>query len=83
MGVTIKDIAEKTGVSITSVSLVLNKKENRISEKTKQLIESTALELNYLPNRSAINLATKKNKHDRSRDSRRHVLPLFRHGKTV
>jgi LacI family transcriptional regulator len=60
MGVTIKDIAQKTGVSITSVSLVLNKKENRISEKTKQLIEAAAQELHYSPNQSAISLATKK-----------------------
>jgi LacI family transcriptional regulator len=60
MGVTIKDIAQKTGVSITSVSLVLNKKENRISAKTKQLIEAAAQELNYSPNQSAFSLATKK-----------------------
>ncbi|MDR3284627.1 MAG: LacI family transcriptional regulator [Treponema sp.] len=60
MGVTIKDIARKTGLSITSISLVLNKKENRISEKTKQIIESAAEEMHYSPNQAAISLATKK-----------------------
>jgi LacI family transcriptional regulator len=60
MGVTIKDIAKKTGLSITTVSLVLNKKESRISEKTKQMIENIAQELHYSPNQAAISLATKK-----------------------
>ncbi|GHT68721.1 LacI family transcriptional regulator [Spirochaetia bacterium] len=60
MGVTIKDIAKRTGLSITTISLVLNKKENRISEKTKQIVESAAQELNYSPNQAAISLSTKK-----------------------
>jgi LacI family transcriptional regulator len=60
MGVTIKDIAKKTGLSITTVSLVLNKKESRISEKTKQVVEHTAQELRYSPNQAAISLATRK-----------------------
>ena len=40
MGVTIfEDVwLKKTGLSITTVSLVLNKKDNRISERTRQLI---------------------------------------------
>ena len=60
MGVTIKDVAKKTGLSITTVSLVLNKKDNRISERTRQLIESAAQELNYTPNPTAVSLVTKK-----------------------
>jgi LacI family transcriptional regulator len=60
MGVTIKDIAEKTGLSITTISLVLNKKESRIPEKTRQIVENTALELHYLPNQAAKSLATRK-----------------------
>ena len=39
MAVTLKDIAEKVGVSVTTVSLVLNQKDdNRISDVTKQKI---------------------------------------------
>ncbi|MDR1575611.1 MAG: LacI family transcriptional regulator [Treponema sp.] len=60
MGVTIKDIAKRTGLSITTISLVLNKKENRIPEKTRQIIESAAQELNYSPNQVAVSLSTKK-----------------------
>lgn len=60
MGVTIKDVAKKCGLSITTVSLVLNNKENRISEKTKQMITEAAQELNYIPNRMAVGLASKK-----------------------
>lgn len=60
MGVTIKDVAKKCGMSITTVSLVLNNKNSRISEKTKQIIMETAQKLNYVPNRMAVGLATKK-----------------------
>ena len=60
MGVTIKDVAKKTGLSITTVSLVLNKKESRIPEKTRQIIENVAQELKYTPNQAAISLSTKK-----------------------
>ena len=60
MGVTIKDIAQKCGLSITTVSLVLNNKDSRISEKTRQMITEAAQELNYVPNRMAVGLATKK-----------------------
>jgi LacI family transcriptional regulator len=60
MGVTIKDVAKKTGLSITTISLVLNKKENRIPEKTRQLVETAVQELNYAPNQAAISLSTKK-----------------------
>ena len=60
MGVTIKDIAKKTGLSITTISLVLNKRESRIPEKTRQIIENAAQELHYSPNQAAISLSTKK-----------------------
>ncbi|GMO50989.1 MAG: hypothetical protein Pg6C_15370 [Treponemataceae bacterium] len=56
MGITMKGIAPKTGVS-----LVLNKKATRISEKNKQLIEAAAQELHYSPNQSAISFDIKKN----------------------
>ena len=60
MGVTIKDVARRTGLSVTTVSLVLNKKESRISERTRQLVETAAQELNYTPNQTAVSLATKR-----------------------
>jgi LacI family transcriptional regulator len=47
MKITVRDIAEKAGVSATSVSLVLNDKPSRITEETKQKIISTAKELGY------------------------------------
>ncbi len=56
MRTTIKDIANKTNLSITTVSLVLNNKESKISERTKQLVLQTAKELNYRPNQLAIGL---------------------------
>lgn len=60
MGVTIKDVAKRTGLSITTVSLVLNKKESRIPEKTRMIIESAAQELKYAPNQAAVSLSTKR-----------------------
>ena len=60
MRVTIKDIAKKTGYSISTVSLVLNHKSCRISEKTTQKVIQTAKEMNYHPNRIAVGLITKR-----------------------
>lgn len=60
MGYTIRDIAKAAGVSPTTVSLILNHKESRISEKTKQRILSIAKEYNYQPNRVAVSLVTRK-----------------------
>lgn len=57
---TIKDIAEKAGVSITTVSLVLNGKELRIASGTKKKIIQIANDLNYRPNQLAVGLITKK-----------------------
>lgn len=44
---TVRDIAKKAEVSIASVSLVLNNKPSRITEKTKQRIRKAAEELGY------------------------------------
>lgn len=57
---TIRDIAVKAGVSITTVSLVLNGKELRIASATKKKIIRIANELNYRPNQLAVGLITKK-----------------------
>lgn len=60
--VNIKDIAKKTGLSTTTVSRVLNGKSEkyRISEKSKQIIEAAALELNYVANHFATSLKSGK-----------------------
>ncbi len=50
--VTLKDIAEKAGVSVTTVSRILNASENAIPirEETRQRVFSIAAELGYRPN---------------------------------
>jgi LacI family transcriptional regulator len=60
--VSIVDIAKKAGVSITTVSRVLNGKaeEFRISEKSQQKIKETARKLNYIPNQFAASLKSGK-----------------------
>ncbi|WP_367342054.1 LacI family DNA-binding transcriptional regulator [Limosilactobacillus sp.] len=54
-----KDIAKKAGVSLSTVSLVLNNKEARISEKTKEKIKRIAQQNNYHPNSAAVSLSKK------------------------
>ena len=56
MRTTIKDIAEKTGFSIATVSMILSGKDRRISEATRQLVLAAAKEMNYRPNQAAVNL---------------------------
>lgn len=62
MKATLKSIAQATGVSAATVSLVLNHKPCRVSEATKELIESTAREMNYIPNQAAVSLKCQKTK---------------------
>lgn len=60
--VNIKSIAEKTGLSISTVSRVLNGKSEqfRISKKAQEKIKDAAKELNYVPNHFAANLRSGK-----------------------
>jgi LacI family transcriptional regulator len=60
--VSIVDIAKKAGVSISTVSRVLNGKaeEFRISEKSQEKIRDTARKLNYIPNQFAASLKSGK-----------------------
>jgi LacI family transcriptional regulator len=44
---TIKDIARATGLSATAISLVLNDRPNKLSERSKKLILDAAAQLNY------------------------------------
>ena len=57
MGVTIKDVAEAAGVSISTVSKVLNGHYS-ISEKTAQRVRGIMREMNYYPNANAQSFAS-------------------------
>lgn len=59
----IKDIARIAGVSVATVSYVLNKKEgSRISDATKKKILEVAETINYTPNKIAKSLKMSKSK---------------------
>lgn len=60
MSITIKDVAEKAGVSIATVSLVINNNNKRVSLETKNRVLKTIKNLNYHPSKSARNLVSKK-----------------------
>jgi len=56
---TIDDVAELAGVSIKTVSRVVNKEPN-VREATRAKVERAVAELNYRPNLSARNLASQR-----------------------
>ena len=56
MATTLKDVAKATGLSTTTVSLVLNGKPHRISEEKCKLVEDTAKKMDYHPNKFAVGL---------------------------
>lgn len=60
MRYTIKDIAEELGVSITTVSLIINNRPCRISEETRKKVWDLVKKYNYTPNSNARALVTKK-----------------------
>ncbi len=53
---TIKDVAKVAGVSIATVSYVLNDRLDMVSEQTREHVLSTAREMGYRPNIAARNL---------------------------
>ena len=61
MGVSIKDVAKKAGVSISTVSKALNDKSS-VSSSTIERIKQTAEDMGYVPNSRARVFATKKTK---------------------
>ena len=61
MGVSIKDVAKKAGVAISTVSKALNDKSS-VSSSTIERIKQTAEEMGYVPNSRARVFATKETK---------------------
>lgn len=59
---TIRDVAQKAGYSIATVSLVLNHKNVSIPNSTREKIWAVVKELNYRPNQLAVSMVTKKSK---------------------
>lgn len=59
MGITIKDVAEKSGVATSTVSRVINNSAS-ISEKTKEKVNKVMRDLGYTPNSTARNLGKGK-----------------------
>ncbi|WP_226001493.1 LacI family DNA-binding transcriptional regulator [Paenibacillus sp. BJ-4] len=60
MVITMKEVAERAGVSKSTVSQFLNKRYNYMSVDTKRKIEQAIEELNYIPNEVARSLKHKK-----------------------
>lgn len=59
--ITIKDVAKKANVSISTVSRVLNGLD-RVSGKTRNKVLKVIEELNYVPNNLAVSMVKKKSK---------------------
>lgn len=60
MRVTLKTLAELSGLSTTTVSMILNGKEVRVSDENRQRVLSLARQYRYVPNSLAVGLVTKK-----------------------
>lgn len=60
--VTIKDLAEKAGVSVTTVSQILNGKGSRFSKKTQDKVMQLKEQLHYVPDFNARNLILRSSK---------------------
>jgi len=60
MKITIKEIAKLANVSTATVSKVVNHKDDNISEATRQRVLDVIEEHNYVPNRIASSMITKK-----------------------
>ena len=58
--VTIKDVARRAGYSITTVSMVLNRKNVCIPDATRAKVWDAVQELGYRPNQLAVSMVTKK-----------------------
>ncbi|PAV28412.1 LacI family transcriptional regulator [Virgibacillus profundi] len=62
MKLTIKEIAKKANVSITTVSRVLNQNKEGVGKETRKRVEEVIKEYNYRPNAIARSMITKNTK---------------------
>lgn len=60
--VTLKDIAKEAGVSVMTVSRVINKRFSEVSEENIAKIQEISARLGYVPNSSARSLSSKSSK---------------------
>ena len=58
--VTLKEIAREAGLSIATVSLVLNNRPCRVSEENRRRIKEIARAKHYVPNQIARSLVTQR-----------------------
>ena len=59
--VTIADVAKAAGVSVATVSRVMNN-SNLVAESTAQIVRQTIQEMSYVPNQQARNLRRNESK---------------------
>lgn len=59
MKLTIKEIADMAGVSVTTVSQIINNKGSRFSEKTRSKVLAVVEEYDYKPDYFASNIITR------------------------
>ena len=64
MGVTLKDVAERAGVSIPTVSLIINGKHMPFKDKTRAAVLEAVEALNYRPDSMARRNASRSDRHD-------------------
>lgn len=57
---TLKEVAEKLGVSTMTVSNVINKRYSKVSVETRERVEKALKDMNYQPNLSARSLVSKR-----------------------
>lgn len=62
MSVTMKDIARRCGISVATVSKVLNDKDADVSDLTRELVKRTSKEMGYVVNALARSMKTKNTK---------------------
>lgn len=60
MKITIKEIAKEAGVSIATVSMILNNKDKNITEATRKRVLEAVKKYNYVPNAMAGSLVTQR-----------------------